>query len=580
MLTTADLDGQIPAEAADSTGTGWLPFRSCRPIDWAVLVAVVLLTTAYFPFVLIPSYSPRLAYVGLLAPVGAVFIGRLAKGRDHSAIAALALASIAVASALVSATPLPSLLGVLGREQSALIIVFVVLAWAAARGLSTAGVAALGTVLTWVVILNMVLGILQVLFQIDRAPLELYDGRATGLLSGHVYFGAIMIGGIGLVIARRRPRRLSPSDLFLVAGFGAAANLSGSRASVALGVVVIVALLWSHRWRAISSGLSAYVVGVVAAVALSDAVGSAATAQDRAIEAGSAGRLQAWRYGLSAIGDRPLLGWGPGRFRAAVQGRFDADFTRDHASSELSQIWYDGHNVFVNTWVTLGSLGLLALIAFIWTCARHARGPLALFASLVAMSWLLQPAGLVTVPLVMLCLGASMSKSQAVGTAVARPAGPVGERSARLALLVGILVAVAVLFPDVMLKSASERRSLSAVEAAESLLPWDPVAAEAVASGHLSWAPPPDGLESAARWYREATHREPDRPYYWNRLAELQLALGDDDGAASSVSRALELQPWNVRAVQYSLVVARRTGDEGVAAEAEQRLCEVVPESC
>lgn len=112
---------------------------------------------------------------------------------------------------------------------------------------------------------------------------------------------------------------------------------------------------WSALWLA----------GGVLAVVLLFVPGS--FVRDAYIAASSPARLYVWNAGVEAFRERPLLGWGPENFSAALQFHFD---NRLYLHENLSEIWFDrAHNVFVDTLAAVGILGAIALTALIacWT---------------------------------------------------------------------------------------------------------------------------------------------------------------------------------------------------------------------
>ncbi len=288
------------------------------------------------------------------------------------------------------------------------------------------------------------------------------------------------------------------------------------------------------------------------------------SATDRAATAGAAGRLDAWGYGLRAVFDRPVLGWGPGRFRAAVQGRFSAGFTAANARDEVTQIWWDAHNIVVNTAVTLGIVGVGMAAIFGFLVVARARGPLAWFAGTVASSWLLQPAGLATLPLVLFCLGAASVSTAPTQSGLASDGEGRSARTqvARVGLLLGLAGALLVVLADVHVKVAAESGSADEVAAAARHLPWDPVVADLASEAYLVYGSGPTALDQATIWADKAVDRERDRPYYLNRLAALQLAANELETARHTLDTALAEQPWNVTSWTLLGVVAERTDDD------------------
>jgi hypothetical protein len=249
-----------------------------------------------------------------------------------------------------------------------------------------------------------------------------------------------------------------------------------------------------------------------------------------------------------------------------VQGRFSPAFTADHAANELSQIWWDAHNLAVGTAVSYGFIGLILAMAFGWLSVRSARGPMAVFAAVVATTWLLEPAGLATFPLVMLCLGTAVTRAKS-------PAPSPEFRASRLWLMIGAMASMAYLLTDVRLHSAMDQKDPGAVAAAAAWTPWDPVAANTAAAAYANFNPDRSSLETALTWMQRARDRQPDFPFYSNKIAQLQIMLGRPDEARVSIERALDLQPWNVQSLQLRYVLAQFTNDEALLQDSKTKLC-------
>jgi hypothetical protein len=303
------------------------------------------------------------------------------------------------------------------------------------------------------------------------------------------------------------------------------------------------------------------------------------SATERVASAGGAGRFDAWGYGLQAVLDRPLLGWGPGRFRAAVQGRFSADFTGANARNEVTQIWWDAHNIVVNVAVTLGIVGLGLAMAFAVFAVAQARGPLAWFAAVVASSWLLQPAGLATLPLVLFCLGAAAAASSFPGATGVGPSSA-RDNAAYVAILCGVAAASLIVLADVQVEAAIDKRSPDELASAANRVPWDPVVADLVSQAYSLYGTSPADLDHAIEWAGEAVERESDRPLYLNRLAVLQLATGQTEAARATLDRALSRQPWNVQTWSLLGVVAERSDDDGLRDRVTAASCAIEVSLC
>jgi hypothetical protein len=364
----------------------------------------------------------------------------------------------------------------------------------------------------------------------------------------------------------------------LVAAFAAASNLSGSRFPLVVGLLVGAgAFLIRRDMRSLLAWCGLYVGAVVVSSTALSFVSETESAVDRA-GAEASGRLDAWRFGWGGLLERPIFGWGPAGFRSAVQGRFTPEFTANHARNELSQIWFDAHNIVVAVAVSFGFVGLAMVTWFVVLAARSARGPLATFALTVSLTWLLEPAALATLPLVLGCLGASMSGESRSRPALLAPPGR--SEASRLLLLGGGVLASLYLLGDMRLDAALSRRDPDAVASAAAWAPWDPIVANYAAVAHANFDGSQPALREALVWMERARERQPDLPFYSNKIAQLRFLTGDREGARTAVDEALELQPWNVQSLQLAYSIADETDDVASLDDARQRLCTLGPDFC
>lgn len=539
--------------------------------DWIALALCAALATIVLPFTQFPDSTPRTAVVLAALPLGLVGLLRSAVRRDRAALAAAAFASWAVVCAFFSDSRWVSLLGSFGRDTSALIVAAGFGLWSIGRSVTDLGRVMAARVLLACLALSAAFGLLQIVVRNPGGGLVgLVAGRAHGLGGGHIYFGATMAGAacVSAVVFRR----MTPLWFASIVLFAGCANLSGSRFPIAVGLVVgVVVLALDRDLKSIVAWLATYVGAVLVSSWGVSLIPGTESAADRA-GSEAAGRMDAWRYAWSSFLDRPITGWGPLGFRGAVQGRFTPDFTAHHAANELSQIWWDAHNIVVGVAVSYGVVGLILLGWFAVLAIRHARGPLAVFVSVVSLTWLLEPAGIATFPLVMLCLGVAMS------TATVREHAAVGAALGRIMMLLGGVLAMLYLLTDIRLHSAMEQGKPDAVASAASWAPWDSVAANTAAAAYANFDGSEPALRSSLVWMERARARQPDFPFYSNKIAQLNLMLGDTAAARDAVDTALELQPWNVTSLQLKYVVAKFSDDQLLMEETKEQLCTLGPQ--
>jgi hypothetical protein len=175
----------------------------------------------------------------------------------------------------------------------------------------------------------------------------------------------------------------------------------------------------------------------------------------------------------------------------------------------------------------------------------------------------------------MLCLGSAM-----VGEGTSAPfAGSDKSLPSRL-LMLGAVIAMTYVLTDVRMHSAMEQRNPEAVAAAAEWVPWDPVAANTVASAYVNFDGRQPALEEALKWMERARERRPDFPFYSNKIAQLNLMLGDTEAARGAIETALLLQPWNVQSLQLLEALGEFTHDDALATRARTRLCTLGADFC
>jgi O-antigen ligase len=555
--------------------------------DFLVLAAAFFFCTAIGPFFVFPSYTPRMVLLLVALLPGVVALVRLALRRDRAAVAACALAVWIVAAAFFSGAPRLALGGVFGRESSALVAIGALGLWALGRELSEVGRSRLAPVLLTALALSALVGFLQILLSIDTGVFARTADRASGLTTNPVYFGSLMGAAVILAAARWRERQHPALMLAFVGVFAFAVDLSGSRIALAATVLVLAYITVRTGVRRGWPLPVAYAVGTLFSVGFVAAVGDGGQgAADRVASGSSSGRIDVWRYGWSAFGEHPVFGWGLGRFRAAIQEHMSADFVRDHAPNDRVPIIFDAHNIIVELTVTLGIIGLVLAGVFAWQAGRRASGALAGFVVVIAVTWLLQPAALSTLPIAMIVLGASrreaadnapdgLTSSSTDAPAVSStPTSP--SRISAFALAVGVVPALWLTAADLRLKSALDAMDARQIDAAAGWFPTDPVISDLVAQAwfveeEFDQTLRPNVLE----WSNRTTEVESDRAYWWARLAGRQFAFGDLDGVKASLDEALDRQPWHSMSWALMELYAVRADDPALQADAHARLCEL-----
>lgn len=548
--------------------------------DAMVASAALLLAVAFGPTMSYPSWTPRMAVVLACLPVGLVCLIRQARRDDWAARVGIGLIAWILLSGVTSEAPRSALVGFLGRDLSGLLVISCVALWALGRELSHRGVDVLVGALLAGLSLSVLVGLLQLLFDVRSGVFAMNGGRSSGFTPNPVYFGGVSAAGSAVAVWLG-VRGLGRWYWWCVASAGWLAMgvaLSGSRVALGALVLLVTAALLTLRRRGLVAVCST-IVGVAAGTLVQHVGGTSNDAVSRiSSDGGLDGRRQIWGYGLRAVGDEWLTGWGFGRFQSAVQGRYTADFVVKYAQQDIGQAWFDAHNLVVGTAVAIGVPGLAIAGVWVVLAARRTRLALAIFPIALLVTWMMQPPALPTLPLAALMLGAA---GRGWCVSLDREPSPArGMRAfSRVGTIVGLLLGAYLVVADQWFYRATEQLDASGSEAAAALFPGDPVVAGLVAQ---IW-----GLESgdsadprAIDWQRQAVDRDRTRPYWWARLAERLLSANDNQAADRALDEALALQPYHFDSLRLKVVVAARSGDLTRLEAAIANACQVEAPEC
>lgn len=570
-----------PAASRPDEATGWRHAAAGLGDSEKMTVGLgVLLVVAFGPFFYSFGWTPRVVLLLAALPFGLYSLGELARGRDRSALAAVCLISWALIIGLTADAPIVSVLGAIGRWDSVVFLASGLGCWALGRQLSDRGRLALGVAFVAACAVNGLVAVLQVVFDPSYEPLAISGGRASGLSVNPVYFGATMAGAAGYGAwhcAVVRPGRQLQLALLV---FGIAVfmvSLSGSRIALASCVVLIVGAVGVTR-GAIRTLLlvPVAVVGSALATILQRSVGEASgAATNRLTTSGTWPRSRIWSYGWNAFVERPITGYGLGRFRPAVQRFFSPEFVRREAFDDLTQAWYDPHSIVVQVAVTLGIVGVALSVFFVASTGRKCRGPLVWAAVGISLSWLLQPTTHVTFALAALLLGASHLEREVAAPRRARASAR--RAITAIACVIALLLAGWAVVADLQLARADEAGELSASRRAAA---WNRLDARALLTASTAIFNPVVRTEEidseVLEWTERATEIEPGLPIFWAQLGIRQLLLGEGDSAArESLEHALELQPYHPLSLVVLQTIAERQGDEPLLATVTRRLDEL-----
>jgi O-antigen ligase len=546
--------------------------------DLLVFIAAALFCAGAGPFEF-SGWTPRMAALLAALPLGVVVLVRMARRRDKAAIAALGFLAWALVGAVASGAPWRSVVGqVDGNTQSILIFCGVFGLWALARSLSDRGRALIGPVLVGALGLSALIGVLQIVLDIRSGSLAHVDGRAGGLEGNAALFSATLCGGCLWSASVSESAASARTRLYALMGvgfFALAIGLSGTRVSIiAIGATTVV-VCWHARTLRSARIPAAILVGLGASALLQRIVQTGTETASRFATVNSGGRDQLWGFGLSALRDRPLLGWGVGRVRTGVQHHFTPDFVRSFQADDFSAAWNDVHNVVIQMLVSVGIVGFILLIGFVVFAFRKADFGLALAAVAISINWLLQPAGISSLAVAAIFLGASLTRD------AAPDAG--GRRWSRLmtasAVVIGLSTALALVIADLHLKQAQESGDSAELRAAAAWFGNDPFIADifVMPTYRTDLA---EGRQARTATARRMVQAEPDIPTWWNELAMTQWESGDLEGMRTSIEAALELQPNHVRSWVQMTAYAKRVGDTELEAIARTHACDLGAPVC
>lgn len=582
------MDDQSPASQATAVlawapGAGENPTAPAgEPTDLVGLLAVVcagLLPVVFFDQLYWGTFAPKAALCLVLAFPGLVILARLIVARSRPAVLAAGFLAVAGLSTALSDKPAMSLVGLANWGTGLLFVAALAGAWALGAFASDRRRRQL--------VLAIIAGsLVNALVAWGQAQAGV-GGRSRGLMGNPVYMGALVAGGLWLVARRFGAERRSWYWLPGVVLLAGAVQLSGGRAAAALAAAAVLAALRGAGVARAAALVAALVAGVVLAPLVSPA--GTVVGSDRAALATTAGsnvRQAVWRITPGAVAERPLVGWGPGRFGAATLPRYD------RAAAESGETLTDAHNWVIEYAVTTGVVGLALLLAWLGTAAWGARGPLAGFALIVGASSLVQPLSVALTPIAMLALGAAgTGRGHRWGEGRVGDGGRLGRSWGAVvvvALGVGLSTAAVLVAGQLYLQRGVEEKSPHLLERARLLSPpWPELflaAASVEADGGLS-----RGLSDGEPYRRRtlqlsrrAARRDPAVPGLWTELGRVELAWGSNGGAAAAFRHALQRNPWDRGALVGRVRLAGRVGDGRMLAESCRRLriLGAVPTGC
>jgi O-antigen ligase len=544
---------------------------------WCVLAAAALLPVLYAPGLASPFWAPKVALLLTITLPGLLLLVRAAVRREPASLAAVAFLLACCLSAALADDPLASVTGLHDADGGLLFIAGCVAAWALARAASDAARRWLPVALLAGSGITAAVAWLQMTVGLPGDALAPWRGaRAAALQGNPVFLGALVSAALCLAVAWTPLRRRWWACGGAVALFAGAVQLSGSRVALIPILGAVVWVWWRLGLRAVAVVVVAVVLGIGGA-ALVASTDDAATSRSAATSSDLSTRLDIWQLGGEAFLDGPLVGAGPARFRAVASPRWTLDLAQAHGPDVLL---LDAHNVVVEHLVTVGLLGTLLGAAWIVLALRRVRGPLLGFAAALAVSWLVQPQGIDTTPLLLLALGAAWLPVRA------EERGPVQEspgwRSAlALALLPGLVAGVWLVAGERELYRG-EHGSWSALQRADDMIGFFPVTQATITEREIArgLAGNRAAQQRAIASARRTAEQEPSRADWWIRLGEVEGEWGSTAAARRAFARALALNPWSVRAMEGLRILALDAGDRVGARRLADRLCRLSDATC
>ena len=544
---------------------------------WCVLAAGALLPVLYVPVLGSPFWAPKVALLLTITLPGLLLLARAAVRRDAASLAAVAFLLACCFSAARADDPLASVTGLHDADGGLLFVAGCVGAWALACAASDTARRWLPAALLAGAGVTAVVAWLQMTIGLPGDALAPWRGaRAAALQGNPVFVGALASAALCLAVAWAPMRSRWWACGGAVALFAGAVQLSGSRAALIPVVGALVWAWWRHGMRTVAVVAVALVIGTGGA-ALVASTDDAATARSAAASSDLSTRLDIWQVGGEAFLDAPLVGAGPGRFRAVASPRWTLELAQAHGPDVLL---LDAHNVVVEYLVTVGLLGTLLGAAWIVLALRRVHGPMLGFAAALAVSWLLQPQGLDTTPLLLIAVGAAWVPAQPDERARV-PDSQVWRAALALALLPGLVAGVWLVAGEREL-SRGEHGSWSALQRADDMIGFFPVTQATITEREIARGLAGDraAQRRAIASARSTVDEEPSRPDWWIRLGEVEGEWGSPAAARRAFERALELNPWSARAMEGLRILALDARDRAEARRLADRLCRLSTATC
>jgi O-antigen ligase len=553
-------------------------------LDWFTLAASFLVFVAYLPNIYDFYRVPRIALLAILLGPGLVVLVAQAVKKDLAAIAGCAFLVWMTISTLLADEPRNALWGVFSDASLYALAAYLAI-WALGRELSPRGRRYLPPVLIVGASITALAGFAEAVGDIHKLVPTGFPDRASGLTGNPVILGGVMVGAVALLIGwigrwdsvkKRRRDELPYGWLVLLGFFVAVLNLSGSRIALIAGLLIAVIMIVRFRMALMIATFAAVGLGLFLSLAAPAASGGSA-GTSRATEGGGfTPRIEAWKAGIKGVEEKPITGWGPGRYQAAASPHLSERFPQTEG---INKVFTAAHNVLIEMLIGGGVVGFVLFAAFIVLAGMNARGAMAWAALGIFATLLLQPMSVMTVPVAMVCLGAADAASLRVRV---KPKTPMLIGMGVLALA-GVVFGFLLVLSDYRLGQAIKTLDVDKVEQAQKLrfttseflgVKTDVAIKRANQTGLDA-----DKQRAKAIAHETATF-DSYYPGWWNFVGATEADWGDINVAKSAFDTTLKRFPWSEAGLTGQLIVAQRMNDQTAFAEADRKLCLINSPNC
>jgi hypothetical protein len=533
-----------------------MPARRPQLADLGLFLLVVALPLVFTPFSASPFGDPKL--IVLVAGCLCLVASGLAADR-LTAYAGCALVAVTVMAAAFGVDPLRGLTAQANSGGSGLITIVCVVVVASVGAAMPEDLRR--RAMRWFVAAGVVVAVAGIAYRLAPGVFEgpLPGGGLSGsTLGNRVFAAAFVAAAIGALLVAQPTSETSTrwwsalvvmslgvasfdqrSSLILpvAAGLVALWRVPGSRARVNRGVIVVASML--IVWQLVDP--------LLPSPGRLDQQLSSLTSE-RA-------RLAMAEVGVRSTAERPLLGWGPGSVRSAHIA------TASPTELAISGRGVgDAHNLFVNTMIELGVVGLAAMLFLVGLLAKRAlpRAPdnamAFVAATVMALYAMIEPISLVLTPLLFLFLAMAGPVSGDLLGARWRShaAGRVARTAVGLSLAVAMLVSLQMLGASALERWGRRYGEIWAFDDALRVQPWRISAAQQLSvllavdarSGDV------DAGERARAVIADAVADHPWDADVRLTAADVETLLRDDEAAAAWIREHLERFPSDAQAVR------------------------------